>query len=163
MTRLLLVLLLLTGCGKRASDDAARPITAESLHGHDCAVCGMVVDEQPAPRGQVRHRDGSRAYACSIGDLRAYVQAPNPKGAPTHVWVEDLGPGWKPSDTNRDERPWIPASEATFVVGFPREGVMGLPAASFKTAADASRLGLAAGRDPVGWRELETTPFGEAP
>lgn len=162
-TATLFLFVSLAACGGRSQAPAEVPIAPDSMVGQECAVCGMVVDEQPAPRGQVRHRGGEHRFTCSLGDLRAYVQAPNPLGAPTEVWVEDLGAGWDPAGSAADEKPWIAASEASYVVGLRRSGVMGLPVASFSSAEEAQRLAAPEGRKTTGWAELESTPFNAVP
>ena len=152
----------LLACSRAPVVDATAA-APESLAGHECAVCGMVVDEQPAPRGQVLHRGGERAFLCSLGDLRAYVQAPNPLGAPSATWVEALGADWTPDSRDASQKGWVPAGDAAYVVGFERPGVMGQPVASFGRAPDARAVAEAEGRRTVTWRQLEAAPFNTLP
>ncbi len=120
----------------------------------ECAVCGMVVREQPAPRAQVLHRDGERAHLCSIGDLRAHLAAPSPHGKAQGVWVEALPTGIAPAELGSAPRPWQRAESAGYVLGVPRAGVMGEAVLSYASAeealAEAARL---SGRT-ASWAEL---------
>ncbi len=159
----LIACLFLVACGGSKTSSADQKAQPDGFEGSSCAVCGMVVDEQPPPRGQVRHRDGSHRFTCSLGDLRAYVQAPNPLGDPTDIWVEDLGAGWQPDDSSYGARPWIAASDASYVVGLERPRVMGLPVASFKEPSAAEAMSKGEGRKVVTWAQLKATPFSEAP
>ena len=152
--------LLLVACGQpqAAADVSLEPRQAGTA---ECSVCGMVVGEQPAPRGQVVHRDGQHAFFCSIGDLRAWLQTPSPAGRPERVWVEVL-----PSDFDVDSRdtsahPWLVADAAVHVVGVPRGGIMGLPVLSFAdpTAAEAA----VPGARTTTWHSLLSTPFNQLP
>ena len=156
---LLAALLLAAACGGAevetvVSFESQEPGTAE------CSVCGMVVAEQPAPRGQVVHRDGHHAFFCSIGDLRAYLQTPTPAGRPERVWVEVLPDGFDLDSRDTSPRAWLSAEEAVHVVGVQRGGIMGLPVLSF---ADAASAAVPAGARVTTWAALESTPFNELP
>lgn len=120
----------------------------------ECAVCGMVVREQPAPRAQVVHRDGERAHLCSIGDLRAYLAAPSPHGRTTAVWVEALPTGLAPADIGTALRPWQPAELAHYVLGVPRSGVMGEPVLSYGNSWEAEEEATRLSGRVVPWAEL---------
>ena len=146
-----LPMLLLLACNSAGTADKQSVATEPAPIGlAECGVCNMVVAEQPAPRGQVLHRDGTHVHFCSLGDMRAYVQAPGPRGKPIGAWVEGLEAGFDPTALDVAERSWIPAEEAHFVVGFER-AVMGRPSLSFADAGaattaaerlDARRTGL---------------------
>lgn len=131
--------------------------------GASCGVCGMVVREMPAPRGQVVHADGHREFFCGIGDLRAYVQAPSPHGKIVAVYVETLPDGVDPSKRSTDPRPWTPADQAWFVFGAKRPGVMGLPVLAFADRVGAEKAAKALGTRAVRWADLRDTPFDQVP
>jgi len=123
----------------------------------------MFVSEQPTPRGQVAYRDGTHHFVCSLDELRAVVQHPNPLGDPVAVYVEALPTDFTLASTSTDRLPWIPAEEAHFVFGASRPLVMGLPALSFSTAEEARRHALPMGTTPVRWYDMLNTPFGTPP
>jgi len=143
--------------------EEARPTAPQPIDDAECAVCGMIVAEQAAPRGQVAHRDGTHAHLCSLGDLRAYVQAPGPRGRPVSIWVEGLEASYDPAQFDVGIRPWVAAKDATYVVGLSRPRVMGSPALSYAQRAPAERAASSIGGRVVGWAELVQTPFSEDP
>lgn len=155
--------LLLIGCGRGGSGEGPAPVVATDPGGAECAVCGMVVREQPSPRGQVVHRDGEHEFLCSLGDLRAYVQAPNPRGEPVATFVEVLPQGLDLRGMDSGAQAWVPAAEAHYVVGFERPGVMGLPVGSFASAEGAALAASALSGRKATWNALRTTPFNELP
>lgn len=127
--------------------------------GAECAVCGMVVDEQPAPRGQLARADGSHEFYCSVGDLRAGVAAPSPHGGARAIWVE-------PGETPGEHHPvttWLPAEGLTYVVGFPNPGVMGRAALAFRNAERATAAAASLGGWTTTWADLRATPFTQDP
>ncbi len=97
----------------------------------------MVVREQPAPRAQLVHRDGTRAHFCSIGDLLQYLAAPSPHGNAQRVFVEVLSPTEDPEKPNLSPHAWQAAEAAFYVVGVKRPGVMGSPVLSYESEAAA--------------------------
>ena len=143
----------LAGCGKSrdAGSDPKGPISAEAIGPQECAACGMVVREQPAPRAQLRHRDGTRAFFCSIGDLVQYQQAPSRHGKVTDTFVEVLPVDVDPETPDMKPRPWLPAAKVHYLLGAKRRGIMGPPVLSFATRVDADaarkRLMAAAGEN----------------
>jgi len=97
----------------------------------ECASCNMVVREQPAPRAQLVHRDGTRAHFCSIGDMLPYLASPSPHGKPEQIFVEVMSLEEEPATPNTSAHPWAPAESASYVVGVTRPGVMGPPVLSY--------------------------------
>lgn len=148
------------GCGKAEPESAARaPVEAQAIGPAECAACGMVVREQPAPRGQVVHRDGTRAHFCSIDDMLQYVHAPSPHGQVTDVFVETLEPGHDPADTSSEERPWAKSDAAgvSYVRGVERPGIMGPPVLVYASRAAAEAAAKAHGGEVTSWPELRAT------
>lgn len=158
-----LLLSLLLACGGAQAPEPEFAEVPQPLSGTVCAACGMVVSEEPSPRGQVLHRDGTHAHLCSLGDLRAYLQAPNPHGKAVAVWVEVLPPDVDPARRSTTPLPWLRAEQAHFVVGFERPGTMGRPALSFATAAYAAEAAARIGGGTASWEALLTTPHHEDP
>lgn len=142
-----------------AEDEAAPAPTAQPapLADHECAVCGMTVSMQTAPRAQAIHRDGTHVFFCSIGDWQVHAGAPSPHGPITASFVEVMDDLEDPLATQRAPQPWEPAGSVHYVIGVPREGVMGEPVLTFTSERAAARVEsghpAAARVDPAGLAE----------
>ncbi len=147
----------LLACG--ASERQAREVAPEpeALADQEGAVCGMLVRDQSAPRAQVVHRDGSRFFFCSLSDLMAYRSSPSPHGRVVEVFVEVMEPEEEPALPHTGPHSWVAASEAFYVVGVERTGIMGRPVLAY---ADAAAADTVASRYPgarvVAFRGLES-------
>ncbi len=132
---------LLLGGGVLACDPGTTTdegvLEAVALADQEDAVCGMLVRGQSAPRGQLVHRDGTRLFFCSLGDLLVHLSAPSPHGEVKAVFVEVMEPDEDPLESHPGPHAWLRAEEVTFVVGVPRRGIMGPPVLSYRDAAAA--------------------------
>ena len=144
-----------TGCQPdETSTDNDEPATAINTDVGTCAACGMVMREQPAPRGQVIHRDGTRAFMCSIDDLVQYLDIPSPHGKAAKIYAEVLPDDHSPQDMERAWQPWFEAAEVFFVIGIERVGVMGEPVMTFRTRAAAEKATAKSGGEVVSFEQL---------
>ncbi len=132
-----LLLLFIAACGGPGGTDGDATSKAAPLSDHEDPVCGMFVREQPAPRGQLVHRDGSRFFLCSLGDLLVHLEAPSPHGNVQAVFVEVMKAGENPKTAKTGEHPWVRAEEALYVVGVDRPGIMGEPVLAYASRAEA--------------------------
>ena len=137
-----LVALAVIGCG--SSDDAQREQSREAvtLADQEDAVCGMLVRAQSAPRGQVVHRDGSRLFFCSLGDLLVHLDAPSPHGRVEATFVEVMEVSEDPAQSHPGVHDWVRAADAVYVVGVDRPGIMGEPVLAYSNESDAERAML---------------------
>lgn len=133
------IALAMLGCGA-ADDDVRHAHPPAALSDQEDAVCGMLVREQSAPRGQVVHRDGSRFFFCSIGDLLVHLSAPSPHGRADDVFVEVMDPSEDPGRAHTGEHAWLPVDEAVYVVGIDRPGIMGAPVLTYATRQAAEQV-----------------------
>ncbi len=145
----------LSGCSRSTPGSGEAPTEPLPIGDAPCATCGMVVAQQPAPRGQLVHRDGTRAYFCSMSDLVAYVGSPSAHGKPKAIFVETLDASAAPAETSLAPRPWAPAESAGFVVGVARAEVMGKPTLAYATRAEAEAVAKQHGGTPSTWVELQ--------
>jgi len=118
-----------------APDPGAEPIAAQAD-----PVCGMLVRDLSAPRAQVVHRDGSRFFFCSVGDLLVHRSAPSPHGRVEATYVEVMDPAEDPDASHTGEHPWSPAEDAAYVVGVERRGIMGPSVLAYPDAESAARV-----------------------
>jgi copper chaperone NosL len=148
--------LLVTSCSAQTSSDAAAlEAGAIPIEVHECAACGMVVREQPAPRAQLLHRDGTRRFFCSIGDMVQYAGGPSPHGRIEHVFVETLPSEVSTTTRSFEPHPWRHADQAHYVTGIERPGVMGPPVLVFASSNDAAQTAKRLNGRVVTWSELE--------
>jgi nitrous oxide reductase accessory protein NosL len=137
---LLVLASLLVGCGEGESGQLDAAHEAVALESQEDAVCGMLVREQSAPRGQVVHRDGSRFFFCSLGDMLIHLDAPSPNGRAEAVFVEVMDPSEDPMQSHTGPHPWAKAEEAIYVVGVERVGMMGEPVLTYADLAQAGHV-----------------------
>ena len=157
MMRACLWILLGVGLGActraaEGTDDPSR-LAAEPFGAAECAACGMVVREQPAPRAQLIHRDGTRAHFCSVGDMLTYHDAPSPHGKPVRTFVEVSEPG-AGAALSAAPLPWQPAESAKYVLGVPRAGVMGLPTLAYADEPAARSAAQTLGGSVADWASV---------
>jgi copper chaperone NosL len=141
---------LAAACG--ADEARVIPTTPEPLDGQECAACGMIVRDEPSPRAQIVHADGTRAFFCSLADLVAYQEVPSRHGALVHTWVETLPADLDPALHDVGLRPWSPAADAHYVLGLERR-VMGTPALAYEREADASAVATRVSGRAMRWNE----------
>lgn len=162
MTRVAWIALVVAACGAGADVAPSASARPEPISDHECGSCGMIVREQPSPRAQLVHRDGTHAWFCSIADLVAYQGSPSPHGRVERAWVEALPADFDPQANEVAQEDWVEAERATFVLGVERDMVMGTPALSFASAdearAAAERLGARAESWDDARRELGGAP-----
>ncbi len=153
----LYVLTLASGCSDRADQahrnhDSHKPGTLGSSH--VCAICGMYVSNQAAPRAQILHRNGERAFFCSIGDMLTYNQIPSPHGKAEKIWVEAVAKEMNPAMNSTDISPWVDHMDAHYVTGINRKMVMGYPVLALQSRADSEHLQQSHGGQLAGWEQL---------
>ncbi|MBT8037207.1 MAG: nitrous oxide reductase accessory protein NosL [Verrucomicrobiae bacterium] len=136
----LLAMVALVACNREkleSTQEAA--VVANNVETETCSACGMVVREQPAPRGQVVFRDGSREFLCAIDDLVRFLEVPSPKGKPVKIFAEVMADGHDIADMDASTKPWLEADKVFFVTGIERGGVMGAPALTYQTKEAAQK------------------------
>ena len=146
--------LLLSACGRGGEETAAPAIEPADPGLASCTLCGMVVREQPIPRAQVVHRDGTRAHLCAASELGTYLAAPSPHGKPAAVFVEVFGPDDDVATEATETRPWLAAEKAHYVVGGPERPVMGQSVLAYRSAEEARRAAAACGGTVLDWAGL---------
>ncbi len=124
MTRLALIALIALAACKEEARVAPDPVpmTQEAL-GY---FCQMNIADHGGPKGQI-HLAGhlQPLFFAQARDVVAYLKTPEREAEIVAVYVSDMGaaPSWRhPGDSN-----WIPADQATYVVGADVAGGMGAP------------------------------------
>jgi nitrous oxide reductase accessory protein NosL len=147
----------LVGCP--ADEDKADRVGSSGAHklaGAEGAVCGMVVSEQPAPRAQVVHRDGTRLYLCGIADLLLHLDAHSPHGASVEIYVEAMEVDEDPRDVHLGEHEWVRAEGAIYRIGDERPGlIMGTPVMVYRDRSIAENAIAHGPTKILGFEELQ--------
>lgn len=155
--RILLILsLALLGCSSNKEAAGAQEHHAQDLEHKECAACGMTVRDQPAPRGQLIHRDGTQLYFCSISDMVTYLAAPSPHGAAVTLYVESLDKVLDPMAPATEQLPWLDAKTASYVIGVEKKMIMGRPILSYSNSEQAQDIATRHGGTVVSWQDLQT-------
>lgn len=134
---LMFILLAASGCDPSSVDTSAQVYQSVALDDQEDEVCGMLVREQSAPRGQVVHRDGTRFFFCSLGDMLVHLRAPSPHGRTDAVFVEVMTSEEDPAQSHTEDHPWVPAADAIYVVGIERQRIMGKPVLAYANRREA--------------------------
>lgn len=153
---------LVLGCSKEEENLPQEHSVLPQPIGHaECAACGMVVIEQPAPRMQVVHRDGHRAYFCSIGDSLHYLADKNSHGEAAAIYVEVLAEDVDAKVLDTKEKDWALTSDAVFVTGIERSGIMGEPVLAFRSVGTADTVAKRGGGAIGGWADVQERILGK--
>ena len=143
-----------TGCKGKAKTETEQTVLPVDVSDLECGLCGMMVAEQPVSRAQVVHRDNHRVLFCSIAELAPYLSAPSHHGKPRAVFVEYLFDSDGLAPTIIDPRPWIPAEDASYVLGGPNRAVMGRSVLIYRDRATATAMARSFGGRVFDWKSL---------
>ena len=148
----------LAGCpAGDGARDAASSDGPQSLAGTEGAVCGMFVSEQPAPRAQVLHRDGTRLFLCGITDLLVHLDARSPHGEPVDIYVEAMEIDEDPREIQLGEHEWIRAEDALYRIGDERpQLIMGEPVMVYRDRTTAENAISHGPTEILDFEELKT-------
>ncbi|WP_043488525.1 nitrous oxide reductase accessory protein NosL [Halomonas halodenitrificans] len=153
---LLLSILLLSACGESEPETlaTAQPIEA----GDSCHVCGMLISEQPGPKGEAfMDKQEQPLKFCSTMDLFAFLKQPENETRVSHAYVHDVAAApW----ATPDDEAFVLASEAWYLVGHDQRGAMGHTLASFADRADAETFREEHGGELVGFDEIDLELLG---
>ena len=153
---LCLIALALASC-KNSQGERAENSVAKDFDVHECAACGMIVREQPAPRAQLVHKDGTRHFFCSVSDMATYLTAPSPHGPVTKTWVETMDTVASPLEFDTAKLSWINAADASYVVGIDKKRVMGTPVLVYSSNGKAQQMTKQHGGKAASWADLRST------
>lgn len=104
----------------------------------ECHLCGMLITRFDGPKGEVfRKETGEQVLKfCSTRDMFSYYLDPENKRNIAKIFVHDMSKMPWGSDSI-DDKYFIDAKAAWYVVGSERTGAMGKTLASFSQKSDA--------------------------
>jgi len=149
---ILLQVILLKGCdsAEKNSDVVRQAIAIES--GDECHLCGMIITHFPGPKGQLYSRGitGNMKF-CSTRDMFAFILDPENQHNIQEAFVHDMAV--TPWD-HPDEKVYINAKTAFYVIGHSKKGAMGPTLASFSKQADAAAFAKSEGGQVLKFDEI---------
>ncbi|MBY5991357.1 nitrous oxide reductase accessory protein NosL [Ferrimonas balearica] len=118
--------LMLAGCSEAPAHNVS-PI-AQIEQQDRCHLCGMVVIQQPGPKGTADLATEQRLKFCSTRDLFEFALQPDNRRQVVQLLVHDMGS----SDWFRpDDEQFVDAESAWYVYGSNRKAAMGPALATF--------------------------------
>ncbi len=147
----LLMCLAIVGCSDKQKEDVAVPdISFERTD--ECHLCGMIIEGFPGPKGAATGKSDTHIRKfCSTRDLFSYYLDPEHKRNVRHLLVHDMSQS--PWDSP-DDKQFIEAKSAWFVIGSSKRGAMGSTLASFSDKQVAQEFAQANGGKVYAFEEI---------
>jgi len=104
----------------------------------ECHLCGMLITRFDGPKGEIFRKEQSEKVFkfCSTSDMFSYYLDPENKRNVAQIFVHDMSKmPW--GHESIDDKYFIDAKTAWYVVGSRKMGAMGKTLASFSQKADA--------------------------
>lgn len=142
---------LLEGCDNGAQTKvlSLKPV---ALQGDDeCAVCGMLVQPFPGPKGEALDAQGHVFKFCSTREFLSWRLQPENAQQQLALFVHDMAHGdW----AHPDDGHFIDARSAWYVLGGDLAGSMGATLASFARVEDARQFAARHGGEPIHFTDI---------
>lgn len=134
----LMVLTSLTSCSDSNEQTKVIHQAVAMESGDECHLCGMLITRFDGPKGELfRKETGEHVFKfCSTRDMFSYYLDPENKRNVAQMLVHDMSKMPWGSDSI-DDKYFIDANAAWFVVGSEKTGAMGKTLASFGKQSDA--------------------------
>jgi copper chaperone NosL len=122
----------------------------------ECHLCGMLIMNFDGPKGEIfRKEQGDKVFKfCSTRDMFSYYLDPENKRNVSQIFVHDMSKMPWGSDSI-DDKHFIDAKEAWFVMGSEKTGAMGKTLASFSLETDALAFAKEFGGKVLGFSEVD--------
>lgn len=102
--------LITLGCSNQGGN-IPRPAPIKLDKNNACAICGMIVVDQPGPWAEIFYDKDKMASFCSISDMFIYYLQPDRPSLIRAIYVEEIGDDEKPTGK------WIDGESAYYVYG----------------------------------------------
>jgi len=121
----------------------------------ECHLCGMLITYFDGPKGEIfRKEQGEKVFKfCSTRDMFSYYLDPENKRNVRQILVHDMSKMPWGSDSI-DDKHFIDAKVAWFVVGSEKTGAMGKTLASFSLETDAQAFAEEFGGKVLSFNEV---------
>mgnify|MGYP003384346522 CR=1 FL=1 len=122
----------------------------------ECHLCGMLITRFDGPKGEVfRKETGDQVFKfCSTRDMFSYYLDPENKRNVAQMFVHDMSKMPWGSDSI-DDKHFIDAKTAWYVIGSEKIGAMGETLASFSQQDDAQAFAKEFGGEVLGFDAID--------
>lgn len=133
-----LAVMSLTACSDKEEQQQMLHKAVAMESADECHLCGMLITRFDGPKGEVfRKETGDKVFKfCSTRDMFSYYLDPENKRNVAQMLVHDMSKMPWGSDSI-DDKHFIDAKTAWYVVGSEKTGAMGETLASFSQQGDA--------------------------
>ncbi|PKG81560.1 nitrous oxide reductase accessory protein NosL [Colwellia sp. 75C3] len=133
-----LSLIFISACSDNSAQQAVIHKAVAMESSDECHLCGMLITNFDGPKGEVfRKEQGDKVFKfCSTRDMFSYYLDPENTRNVSQILVHDMSKMPWGSDSI-DDKYFIDAKVAWYVVGSEKTGAMGKTLASFSLATDA--------------------------
>ena len=155
-TALILCLLLTTSaCSDNAAQQAVIHKAVAMESGDECHLCGMLITHFDGPKGEIfRKEQGGKVFKfCSTRDMFSYYLDPENTRNVSQILVHDMSKMPWGSDSI-DDKYFIDAKQAWFVIGSEKTGAIGKTLASFSLQTDAQAFAKEFGGKVLSFKDI---------
>lgn len=145
----------LMSCSEKTDQDQILHKAVIMESGDECHLCGMLITRFDGPKGEVfRKEQGDQVFKfCSTLDMFSYYLDPENKRNVAQMLVHDMSK--MPWGSNSiDDKYFIEAKTAWYVVGSEKTGAMGKTLASFSQQSDAAAFAKEFGGQVLSFKEI---------
>ncbi|MGB0936387.1 MAG: nitrous oxide reductase accessory protein NosL [Colwellia sp.] len=144
----------LFSCSDKENETAMIYKAVEIESSDECHLCGMLITRFNGPKGELfRKVQGEKVYKfCSTRDMFSYYLEPENKRNVSQMLVHDMS---KMPWEEINNKHFIDAKLAWYVINSSKTGAMGKTLASFSTKADAKVFAKEFGGDVLSFAEID--------
>jgi copper chaperone NosL len=146
----------LISCSDKAKQQRVIHQAVAMESGDECHLCGMLITRFDGPKGEVFRKElGDKVFKfCSTRDMFSYYLDPENKRNVAQMLVHDMSKMPWGSDSIEDKY-FIDAKTAWYVVGSEKIGAMGKTLASFSQNKDAIAFAKEFGGQVISFKDIK--------
>lgn len=155
---IILCLVLLSTLSACSDDSAQQTVIHKAVameSSDECHLCGMLITHFDGPKGEIfRKEQGEKVYKfCSTRDMFSYYLDPENTRNVSQILVHDMSKmPW--GSESIDDKHFIDAKSAWFVIGSEKTGAMGKTLASFSLQKDAQAFADEFGGSVLSFKDI---------
>lgn len=155
ITTLMIAVTSLMSCSDKAEQEQMLHKAVAMESADECHLCGMLITRFDGPKGEVfRKESGEQVFKfCSTRDMFSYYLDPENKRNVAQMLVHDMSKMPWGSDSINDKY-FIDAKTAWYVIGSEKTGAMGETLASFSQQSDAQAFAKEFGGKVISFADI---------